>query len=336
MGTAQADVLKAVLRLEHDLTAAPIIAAALDPDGGAAVQTPACAARMNRAADMAARISRARVALSQCAVRAACPAADNPPGDLATGLDPLSDAARRLDVAIDALPALAALDLREDSAVSLVTDRTRYRAGEAMRVTLAAEAAVCTAEPGAWLGVLEAARPDDAAQGLERGDEAKVRLVARRSVTGLGLQGAGRTSVLLAAPDVPGTYDLKTFAPEARGGAETAAVRIDVDPSPDHCDGFTGIWRTNFGTLRMVERDGIVRGSYRRSPDSRAGFLTGRVDGTILTGHWESELGRGGTRMILERDGQGFRGTWSHLPDSYGGNGPWSGACAFPPADRQE
>ena len=79
--------------------------------------------------------------------------------------------------------------------------------------------------------------------------------------------------------------------------------------------------------MRLVQRDGTVTGTYRRSPDARAGFFLGTLTGKAAEGSWHSELGSGGARLRLVDEGSRFRGTWSQTLGKFAGTGQWNGLC---------
>ncbi len=137
-----------------------------------------------------------------------------------------------------------------------------------------------------------------------------------------------RSDILLAAPTEPGFYVVRVFASPDRGGQILSEHGFNVAPLGPGCDGFTGLWNTEFGRLRMVERDGQVSGSYRRDKDvPMPGLILGQRDGTRLKGIWLSELGRGGRALRLAEDGAHFRGTWGINVDQTDGAGRWNGEC---------
>ena len=142
------------------------------------------------------------------------------------------------------------------------------------------------------------------------------------------LQGNATSEVLLAAPNNPGRYVVRVFASPDRGGQVLSEHPFAVDQLGPGCEGFTGVWDTQFGRLHMVERDGLVSGSYRRNEKALLpGLLIGERAGRTFEGTWLSELGRGGTKLRLLESGIRFRGTWGARPGNATNGGPWNGDC---------
>jgi len=136
------------------------------------------------------------------------------------------------------------------------------------------------------------------------------------------------SEVLLAAPNEPGHYMVRVFASPDRGGQVLSEHPFAVGQLGPGCEGFTGIWDTQFGRLHMVDRDGILSGSYRRGAKALLpGLLFGERTGRTFQGTWLSELGRGGTKLRLLDGGTRFRGTWGARPGNQTNGGPWNGDC---------
>jgi len=263
--------------------------------------------------EMAGELRRAAAALSVCGARAGC--SDTPVPLVLTGLydrapygpDGLerfaAEAGRLIQRNLDTL----ALENETESEVT--TDLDRYRAGEAIFAQLGPEANRCISEPGTWIGIFD---PSGTRNPIER---RYVHIIDE--VVG----------ALVAAPVSPGEYELRAFASTERGGSELARAPVEVGPAAEGCEGFSGKWTTDFGELQLSVRDGVARGTYRRSAGVASGFLRGDVRGSVLRGAWDSELGSGGARLVLADDGRSFTGSWSHIPGRYGGSGNWNGAC---------
>ncbi|MDW3099212.1 MAG: hypothetical protein R8J41_14025 [Alphaproteobacteria bacterium] len=144
-----------------------------------------------------------------------------------------------------------------------------------------------------------------------------------------------KSRLLFRAPP-EGLYTAAVYAGAAEGGALLAATPLRVTkPEPQHCNGWTGIWRTEFGRLVTVQHDDeTVTGSYGRVPGVQPGFLFGRIRNTQLRGVWVSEISSGGARLTLEGDGV-FRGSWGLSPDQVTNGGRWSGVCIAEALDDQ-
>ncbi|MGD1933830.1 MAG: hypothetical protein ACFB0Z_04855 [Candidatus Phaeomarinobacter sp.] len=158
----------------------------------------------------------------------------------------------------------------------------------------------------------------------------------------------GTDTARIAAPTEPsdiqllfrapgeGHYSATIYAPTAEGGALLRAVPIRVIKSePARCDGWTGVWDTEFGRLVTIEgEDGNVSGTYGRAPDVQPGFVFGRASENQLQGVWVSEISTGGARLTLEGEGV-FRGSWGLTPRQVTNGGRWSGVCIAQPTDKK-
>ncbi|MEO0961939.1 MAG: hypothetical protein AAFY01_05885 [Pseudomonadota bacterium] len=144
-----------------------------------------------------------------------------------------------------------------------------------------------------------------------------------------------KSRLLFRAP-AEGLYTAAVYAGAAEGGALLAATPLRVtEPEPHRCEGWTGVWQTEFGRLVTVQHDDeTVTGSYGRVPDVQPGFLFGRTRNTQLRGVWVSEISSGGARLTLEGDGV-FRGSWGLSPDQITNGGRWSGVCIAQAPDGQ-
>lgn len=262
---------------------------------------------------LATDLRRAAATLTVCGARSGCGEGDGP--------IPLAELYER------APAGLGGLDRFTSEAVTLIsrhfanlryerglqlgldTDLDSYGPGEAIRVFASVPANRCIAEPGARLAIFRQDQEEEP--------------VMERETTSL----SGEGGALIAAPAAPGLYEVRAFASAVRGGGELARESFAVTPGPRSCAGFTGLWDTNFGELRLYVRDGEARGTYRRLSNVPPGFLTGEVRGPVLYGEWLSELGEGGARLVIDDDGDAFSGGWSHIPGEYTGTGQWAGDC---------
>ena len=276
---------------------------------------PVCGA--NELAQAYIKVGQAIAALGYCRAKSACPvttgsysgrpvrsASDQSIGALAavTGALPLT-----LERAKDAA-------VRASSSVDLLLDQATYLTGEAINVAANTAPSACLLSDGA----ISIAKAGD------------TRRRERRYV----LAGNAASEILLAAPGEPGRYVVRVFASPDRGGHLLSEHPLHVDAFGPSCDGFTGLWDTEFGHLHLIDREGDVTGSYRRSEFAPSpGLLIGSREGDTLKGMWLSELGRGGARLRLAADGQSFNGTWGVKVDRVSGGGRWSGRCLLTPAD---
>jgi len=282
---------------------APVSAAPRSASG------PVCGA--NELANAYLKVGQAIAALGFCRAKSACPqptlslsgrpirsASDRSIGALAavTGALPLT-----LERAADAA-------VRASLPVELSLDQAAYRTGEAMTVSADTAPSACLMSDGA-IGL------------------AKVGSAAGREER-YALAGNAASEILLAAPGEPGRYVVRVFASPERGGHILSEHLLSVETLGSSCQGFTGLWDTEFGRLHLVDRQGRVTGSYRRSEFApRPGLLIASRDRNTLNGIWLSELGRGGARLRLAEDGQSFNGTWGVKVDRISGGGRWTGRC---------
>lgn len=294
------------------LDAALAIAEAPVPTAAQREGGPVCGA--NELANAYLKVGQAIAALGFCRAKSACPkpvrpqqgrpirsASDRSIGALAavTGALPLS-----LERAADAA-------VRASRPVELQMDQRTYRTGEAMTISADTAPSACLMSDGA-IGLAK----------VGSGDERDERYT---------LAGNAASEILLAAPGEPGRYVVRVFASPERGGHILSEHPLTVEALGRTCQGFTGLWETEFGRLHLVDRDGRVTGSYRRSPFApRPGLLIASRDGDVLKGIWLSELGRGGARLRLAVDGQSFNGTWGVKVDRISGGGRWTGRCLLP------
>jgi len=285
------------------IAAAPVTSAPLSASG------PVCGA--NELAGAYLKVGQAIAALRFCRAKSACPqpirspqgrpirsASDRAIGALAavTGALPLT-----LERAADAA-------VRASRPVELSLDQATYRTGEAMTISADTAPSACLMSDGA-IGLAKAGS-------VEAREER------------YALAGNAVSEILLAAPGEPGRYVVRVFASPERGGHILSEHPLSVEALGPSCEGFTGLWDTEFGRLHLVDRDGRVTGSYRRSEFApRPGLLIASRDRNLLNGIWLSELGRGGARLRLAEDGQSFRGTWGVKVDRISGGGRWTGRC---------
>ncbi len=104
--------------------------------------------------------------------------------------------------------------------------------------------------------------------------------------------------LLLAACRIPGNGSPQPPQGPERPPLESAAAET----------GFTGAWDTTYGTMRLVERDAHVTGTYLW--DGRA-EIEGQRDGRLLRATYaESDGTRGRAVFELAEDGASFRGRW--------------------------
>lgn len=270
---------------------------------------PVCGA--NELATAYLKVGQAIAALGFCRAKSACPqsvrslsgrpirsASDRSIGALAavTGALPLT-----LERAADAA-------VRASRPVALSLDQAAYRTGEAMTVSANTAPSACLVSDGA-IGLARA--------GSAPGREERY-----------ALAGNAASEILLAAPGVAGRYVVRVFASPERGGHILSEHPLRVESLGQSCQGFTGLWDTEFGRLHLVDREGRVTGSYRRSEFApRPGLLIGSRERNVLNGIWLSELGRGGARLRLAEDERSFKGTWGVKVDRNSGGGRWTGRC---------
>ncbi|MEQ9517830.1 MAG: hypothetical protein RLN89_00175 [Parvibaculum sp.] len=256
------------------------------------------------------KVGQARAALNFCRAKSACPidGADE-------GMPYRSASSQSLGAYAAVTGALPLDDKRiadagvaQSAPVDLSLEHQRYRAGEVVRVRADTRASSCLMEDGA-VALVRAGSP------------------ARRAQRYL-LEGGAVSEILLSAPTTPGRYAVRVFASADRGGGALRDQVITVDAFPVGCDGFSGLWDTDFGRLYLTEREGEVTGSYRRNDTTPLpGLFVGKRRGSVVEGTWLSELGRGGAKMRLTDGGNRFVGSWGVTADRVDGGGQWNGAC---------
>lgn len=271
---------------------------------------PVCGA--NELADAYLKVGRAIAALGFCQAKSACPRPAQPIGgrSLRSASDRSIGALAAVTGALPlGLERVADAGVEESRPVRLTLNRPTYQTGEAVSVSADTSLSACLASTGS-IGIARAGVTDG-----------RVRRYA--------LAGNAESEILLAAPNDPGRYVVRVFASPDRGGHVLSEHPLTIDPMAPGCEGFTGIWDTEFGRLRLVEREGQVTGSYRRQDYSPLpGLLIASRSNRVLEGTWLSELGRGGARLRLAADGQSFSGTWGVKVDRVSGGGRWTGTCA--------
>ncbi len=276
---------------------------------------PVCGA--NELASAYLKVGQAIAALGFCRAKSACPQPILSPADT-----PIRSASDRSIGALAAVTGALPLTLerakdaavRASQPVELSLNQERYRIGEAVSVAANTAPSACLQLDGA-IGVAKA--------GSVEGREQRY-----------ALAGNAASEILLAAPGEPGRYVVRVFASPDRGGHILSEHPLNVEAFGTSCDGFTGLWDTEFGRLHLVDRDGRVTGSYRRTEFApRPGLLIASRENNLLKGIWLSELGRGGARLRLAQDGQSFNGTWGVKVDQVSGGGRWSGRCLLSATD---
>ncbi len=217
------------------------------------------------------------------------------------------------ELASDVDRALAAVRISDAGAVALNLDDASYTVGDVIAVKLKGPQNRCLAA-GGWLGLFK----------LDQSAHLIPEPLARVPIA----EGGQSDPVLIGAPLEEGGFALALFGSHRKDTPlGLTSVRV-VAASPKDCAGFAGRWQSDFGDLVMSVRAGQLRGTYRRSPEAPPGFLTGTVKGRVFEGVWRSELGAGGTRLVLAKDGRKFSGTWSKKIDAVDGHGLWQGLCA--------
>jgi hypothetical protein len=279
-------------------------------DKGGATGGPLCG--VSDLATAYLKAGRATAALGFCRAKSACAQTEETNASRRPFRSASDEGISALAAVIGALP--LGVEREADARVSsspsaqISMSRADYVAGEVMTVTADASPSACLINGGA-IGLGPAGVTSDREQRYQ-------------------LQGNTRSEILLAAPDEPGLYVVRVFASADRGGQVLSEHAVTIVPLGPGCDGFTGMWDTQFGRLRMVERDGYITGSYRKSAEAvLPGLILGERSGRTLTGTWLSELGRGGTSLRLQADGTHFRGTWGVRPERATGGGAWNGEC---------
>jgi hypothetical protein len=259
------------------------------------------------------RLSEAINQLEQCNIRADCRADDDMTAAVAprwriTKRSVIEELSAQSGAASEALRAVI---FHKDDDVQLATDLPHYSAREAITVNPLAETNRCLSDRGSRLVLAS-----------DGGEGAAVAIEAHT------LDPSDAAAWVFEAPRIAGRYRFALQAAKVRGeGVFGQSPVFEVAAAPAGCDGFSGTWQTDFGVLSVRVRDGVARGSYRQGEEDRAGILEGRVEAGVLIGRWHSELGAGGTRLVLSADGRSFAGTWSQALERVSGAGRWEGHC---------
>jgi hypothetical protein len=279
----------------------------------------------------AAKIRRATAMLDFCGVKSGCDADEDKNrsflSNLTASTSAIADRAtaeRYLESLIDVMEEeLVGFDAKESERVELSSDLSTYYPGDAIKVTATGRYNMCLAAGGTWIGVYEPAEQPLSANG-------EVAVLLRQNVRPLDERetaSRAENETILEAPSLPGTYDVRLFASPARGDSELGAAKIDVIDRKAGCDGFNGSWDTSEGLMRLSVRGREVRGTYRKTPGAKAGFVFGQIRNGVLKGKWSTEFGEGGLRLELSNDGNDFNGTAGWSPDQHTGAGQWEGQC---------
>ncbi|MGE9266827.1 MAG: hypothetical protein ACQKBY_01925 [Verrucomicrobiales bacterium] len=86
--------------------------------------------------------------------------------------------------------------------------------------------------------------------------------------------------------------------------------------------GFAGLWDTNWGRLKIVEKDGKLVGAYKGKFE---GEIAGKVKEKAFHYQWRQPNGEWGSGVFrLSKDGQELKGTWGSAKSETNG-GVWTG-----------
>lgn len=250
----------------------------------------------------------ARQAIDLCASSANC-ATLRRAGAVSDDAPDLPDAVGEAAGRLDAL--FSSIRFYESPLPGLSLDLAQYTTGDAMTVRVEPGANRCLAAGG-----LIVVYPDQGVNSISGAPLAQIALSAGQKAT-----------ALMEAPAEPGKY----FAAVVGSGNQRKALAVlpfDAEAPRTGCSGFAGRWETDRGTLTASVRRGILRGTYRRAGAEKPGFLIGQVKGRHMHGTWSTELGSGGTHLVLDGTGQRFLGTAGDRPGREDGSGLWRGQCA--------
>ncbi|HWB05866.1 MAG TPA: hypothetical protein VG796_22790 [Verrucomicrobiales bacterium] len=93
---------------------------------------------------------------------------------------------------------------------------------------------------------------------------------------------------------------------------------------------FSGVWKTTFGMMRLVEKDASVTGCYSYGGQSE---VSGKTEGGALKFTYTETTGdKGSGEFKLGGDGETFTGTWKTTDGKQGGQ--WEGTRVKPMAGR--
>ena len=280
--------------------------------------------------------------LDFCGSKTGCPAGDEEVeiGKLTTadesGLTEQATASKVLDTFVEKLEQQAMLlTPSEGPPVSLKPDLKTYASREAISVAIGQNKNQCVSDGGAWVGIFP---------NMEMGGDLPAEIVAtnRRLAESMppirsrDLRSSDQESIRLEAPSQPGNYLVKVFAGDHRGGAVLGSEEITVENGTNSCKGFSGEWQLGMApssveqkdaSLRLEERDGRVRGTYRKVQGTKAGFVIGKVRRNTMTGIWATEFATGGLRLTLSKDGKKMTGSSGWAERQYKGAEKWEATC---------
>lgn len=110
--------------------------------------------------------------------------------------------------------------------------------------------------------------------------------------------------------------------------SQTATGTIHLS-YPGECS-WTGVWKTTFGDMELVQEGSRVTGSYTHDQ----GRISGTVSGNTLTGTWSEAPSytpsndAGGVQMVMAEGCTSFRGSWRYGHDKTSWDGDWTGTRA--------
>jgi hypothetical protein len=106
----------------------------------------------------------------------------------------------------------------------------------------------------------------------------------------------------------------------ALAGFTNVIPSISAAPST----GFTGKWKTNYGTMTLRQDDsGNVTGQYNNG--GTIGDINGSVSSGVLTGTWTENGADGNLKFSLSADGSTFKGSWNRTSGKGEPGGVWNG-----------
>lgn len=133
-------------------------------------------------------------------------------------------------------------------------------------------------------------------------------------LSAIALGGCRTTAPATPPPTLDSTDVERSDQPSAPNTLHAArprigrAARAPENPAALHAQGFEGVWRTTYGSMRLRVEGARVRGTYSYSSGST---IEGTVEGNLLHATYVEPTGVTGRALFeLSNDGASFRGVW--------------------------
>jgi hypothetical protein len=138
---------------------------------------------------------------------------------------------------------------------------------------------------------------------------------------GVNMHRLVRTAVVVC-----GFLVISAAAPALAQKADNQETRQDKKPAKKEAP-FVGSWATTYGTMLLVEREGVILGGYFY--DGGPAVVQGKVEGRKLTFRYQETMESGQGWFEMADDGQSFAGKWKAQGTDVWQD--WSGKRIAPP-----